>query len=128
MVTTTETFVMIQGACKEEAMSLVMVFIWHKKFKDGCEDVEDNDRAWRPSTSRTDENLVIVRELLNSDRYFSVRLKDRVCVRPDIKDDWVLHHDNALSHMSLAAGKVLIQFNIATLPQSPYSPDLAPRD
>ena len=72
--TATETFGMIQEAYKEEAMSRAMVFMWHKRFKDGCKNVEDDDRAERPSTSRNNENLVKVCELLNTDRRLSVKL------------------------------------------------------
>ncbi|XP_029162602.1 protein GVQW3-like [Nylanderia fulva] len=56
--TATETFGMIQEAYKKEAMSRAMVFMWHKRLKDGREDVDDDDRAGRLSTSRTHENLV----------------------------------------------------------------------
>ena len=72
--TATQTFGMIQETYKEEAMSRAMVFMWHKRFKEGRKDFEDDDRAGRPSTSRTDENVVKVRELLNNDRRLSVRL------------------------------------------------------
>ena len=72
--TATETFNMIQLAHKEVAMSRAMVFMWHKRFKDGREDVGDDERSGRPSTSRNDENLAKVRQVLNSDRRLSVRL------------------------------------------------------
>ncbi|CAL1678823.1 unnamed protein product [Lasius platythorax] len=36
---------------------------WHKKFKEGREDVEDEQRAGRPSTSRNEENVAKVKEL-----------------------------------------------------------------
>jgi len=45
---------------------------WHKAFKDGREEVADEARSGRPSTSRNDENVQRVRNLLNSDRRFSV--------------------------------------------------------
>lgn len=264
-----ETLQLLQQAYKEDAMSRAMVFMWHKRFKDGREDVEDDDRAGRPSTSRNEENLAKVREVLNSDRRLSIRLiadrvnlnygtvfqmvsedlmmrkvcaklvpkvltddqkqrrmavaqemlellrakpnfldkvvtgdetwvfeydpeskrqssewhtanspkpkkarmsksrvksmlitffdakgvifkefvpdgqtvngqyyadvirrlKDRVHrVRPEKKDDWVLHHDNAPVHTCLAVAQILARNNVATLPQPPYSPDLAPSD
>jgi len=50
------------------------VFKWHKLFKDGRESVEDESRAGRPLTSRTDNNVQRVREVLNSDRRLSVRM------------------------------------------------------
>ena len=56
------------------------------------------------------------------------RLKKRVArVRPEIANTWVLHH-NAPSHASLLVRKFLAKQTVATLPQPPYSPDLAPPD
>ncbi|XP_046396633.1 histone-lysine N-methyltransferase SETMAR-like [Ischnura elegans] len=264
-----ETFQMLQQAYKEDAMSRAMVFVCNKRFKEGREDVEDDDRSGRPSTSRNDDNLAKVREVLNSDRRLSIRLiadrvnlnygtvfqmvtedlamrkicaklvpkvltddqkqrrmavaqemlerlqaepnfldkvvtgdetwvfeydpetkrqssewhttqspkpkkarmtksrvksmliaffdakgmihkefvpagqtvngqyyagvirrlKDRVHrVRPEKKNDWVLHHDNAPVHTCLTVTEVLARNNVATLPQPPYSPDVAPSD
>lgn len=260
---------MIREAYKDEAMSRTRVFEWHKKFKDGREDVEDEQRAGRSTATRTDENVAKVRELLNSDRRLSIRLiaqevhlakstvhsivtddlqmrkmcaklvpkvlsdeqkehrvticrellerletdpnlLDRVItgdetwifeydpetkrqsaewhtsasprpkkarmskskvksmlivffdaqgvvhkefvptgqtvngkfyaevlerlrirvrrVRREIADTWMLHHDNAPSHTSLIVRETLAKHNVATLPQPPYSPDLAPPD
>ena len=54
-------------------------------------------------------------------------LKKRVaCVRPEITNTWVLHHDNAPSHASLLVREFLAKQTVAMLPQPPYSPDLAP--
>lgn len=39
-----------------------------------AERVEDEPRAGRPSTSRTDDNVECVRVVLNSDRHLSVRM------------------------------------------------------
>lgn len=47
---------------------------WHKSFRKGREDVTDEARSGHPSTSRTDEHLTRVRELLNTDRRMSVRM------------------------------------------------------
>ncbi|KFM73985.1 hypothetical protein X975_07966, partial [Stegodyphus mimosarum] len=70
--TTTETLGMIQEAFKEEAMFCAMVFMWHKRFKDGRGNVED-DCSGRPSSSRTDQNVERVRELLNNNCRLSTR-------------------------------------------------------
>ena len=54
------------------------------------------------------------------------RLKTRVArVRPEIANTWVLHYDNALSHASLLVREFLAKQTVVTLPQPPYSPDLA---
>jgi hypothetical protein len=57
------------------------------------------------------------------------RLRQRVmCVRRDIASSWILHHDNAPSHTSLAVRELLAEKQIVVLPHPPYSPDLAPCD
>nr|XP_012143528.1 PREDICTED: putative uncharacterized protein FLJ37770 [Megachile rotundata] len=265
----TETFNMIHQAYKDDSMSRTSVFEWHKNFKDGREDDEDEQRVERPSSSRSDTNVDKVREILNSDRRLSIRLiaqelnltkstihsivtedlqmrkvcaklvpkvlteeqkerrvtisrelleclerdsnlLDRVItgdetwifeydpeskmqsaewhtsgsprpkkarmsksriksmlivffdakgvihkefvpagqtvngqfyaevlerlrlkvrrVRREIANSWMLHHDNAPSHTSLIVRQILTKHNITTLPQPPYSPDMAPSD
>jgi transposase len=47
-------------------------------------------------------------------------------VRRDIASSWILHHDNAPSHTSLAVREFLAEKQIAVLPHPPYSPDSAP--
>jgi hypothetical protein len=39
-----------------DAMKNSSVFEWHKRFKEGREDVKDNERTRRPKTHRIDEN------------------------------------------------------------------------
>lgn len=52
-------------------MSRTRVFEWHRQLKDGR---EDEQRAGCPTSTRTDENVANVRELLNPDHRLSVRL------------------------------------------------------
>jgi hypothetical protein len=70
----TETNDMIKLAYKDEAMSRTRVFEWYSQFKNGREEVEDEQRAGRPSTSKTEDNVTKIRDLLNTDRRLSVRL------------------------------------------------------
>ena len=57
------------------------------------------------------------------------RLRKRVArVRPDIKDTWMLHHDNAPCHTALSVTEFLARKSIPVVPQPPYSPDLSPCD
>jgi len=37
-----------------------MVFKWHKAFKEGRENVEDDPRSGRPTSSTNDENVEVV--------------------------------------------------------------------
>ncbi|GFS74504.1 putative transposase [Trichonephila clavipes] len=51
-----------------------------------------------------------------------------MCVRPYIKNTWVLHHDNALCHTAISVNRFLASENIPVAPQPPYSPGLSPCD
>jgi len=55
-------------------MSRTRLFEWQRRFKDGKEEVEDDHRSGRPSTSITEENVQRVREKVRSDRYLTVRM------------------------------------------------------
>ncbi|UYV70425.1 hypothetical protein LAZ67_7002954 [Cordylochernes scorpioides] len=46
---------------------------WHKAFKEGREEVADEPRSGRPTTSRTDENVDRVLEVLRTDRRLSIQ-------------------------------------------------------
>lgn len=58
------------------------------------------------------------------------RLRARVFrARPELAEHgWVLHHDNAPAHSSYAVREFMTRKGVPTLPQPPYSPDLAPCD
>ena len=58
----------------DDTMSRTRLFEWHRRFKEGREEVEDNPRSGRPSTSRTDKNVERVRQKLRSDRRPTVRM------------------------------------------------------
>ncbi|KAG5314820.1 MOS1T transposase, partial [Acromyrmex insinuator] len=147
----TETFQMLQEAFKDDCISRSQSGKWHKTFKEGREEVADEPRSGRPTTARTDENVNRVCEVLRSDRRLSIqsqqfvpqgetvnsvfylevlkRLKRRVArVRADIKDAIKHHHDNAPSHTAFIVANYLARSNTPVVPQSPYSPDLAPCD
>ena len=64
----TETYEKLKMAYGEHAVSRTRVFRWHKTFLDSRESVEDEPRSGRPCTSKTDENVTKVRDLVRSDR------------------------------------------------------------
>ncbi|GFT47338.1 mariner Mos1 transposase [Trichonephila clavipes] len=76
-----------------ECLSHARVFQWFKRFKDGRQDVEDDSRPGRPSTSKTEENVEKVASLIRSDRRLSIRAIaetvniDKECVRQILHDN-----------------------------------------
>jgi transposase len=69
----TETFEMLKIAFGEEAMCTTQTNEWWKRFKEGRTSVDDDPRSGRPSTSKTDDNVAKVREVLRSNRRLTVR-------------------------------------------------------
>ena len=72
--TPTEALGLLQQVYGNGAMSKCWVFEWHKKFKEGREDVEDDPRSGRQSTSKSEENVERMRQKVRSDRRSTVRM------------------------------------------------------
>ena len=64
----TVTYEKSQRAYGEHSLSRAQVFRWHKFFSEGREEVEDETRAGKLSTSKTDDSVERVRSLVRSDR------------------------------------------------------------
>ena len=56
----------------DNTMSLTCVSEWHKRFKEGCEEVEDDARSGSPSTSGTEVNVEWVKQVVHGDRRLTV--------------------------------------------------------
>jgi len=63
-----EAIVMLETAYKKAAMGKTQVYEWFSRFRDGELSLADQPRSGRPSTSRTDENIARIRELILEDR------------------------------------------------------------
>jgi len=141
----TETFASLTEAYGDATLSRTMVFKWHKAFKEGRENVEDDPCSGRPNSSTNDQKVEVVWAVMVKDRWLSVRMiaeetvnhafyKDvlerpqkRVQrVRRDTTDVWVLHHGKAPGHTALSIWELLPKNNIPVLSHPPYSPDLVP--
>ena len=70
----TETFASLTEAYGDATLSRTMVFKWHKAFKEGQENVEDDPRSGRPISSTNDQNVEVVRAVMAKDRRLSVRM------------------------------------------------------
>ena len=72
--TPSECFALLQQVYKEETISRARAFEWHKRFREGREECEDDQRSGRPVTSRTDSNIDRVKQLVRADRRLSVKM------------------------------------------------------
>ena len=57
----------------DSAMKKTVVYRWVKRFSDGRESITDEEKSGRPATSRTEENIAIVRQIVRENRRFTVR-------------------------------------------------------
>jgi hypothetical protein len=57
-----------------EAVKKSSAFEWYKRFKEGRENVENDEKSGRSRSRRTDENVGKVRNLMLSDRRLSIRV------------------------------------------------------
>ena len=71
--TALETYELLKTAFGDKCLCRSNVFIWFNRFKNGRESVEDDSSPRRPSTSKTDENIVKVRDVVRSDRRLTIR-------------------------------------------------------
>jgi len=69
-----ESFNKLKQAYGEHALSRSQVFKWYKAFSEGRESIKVELRSVRPSTSKSDNNVEIVRALLRSDCRLTVRM------------------------------------------------------
>ena len=64
----TETFASLTEAYGDATLSRTMVFKWHKAFKAGLENAEDDPRSGTPISSTNDQNVEVVRAVMAKDR------------------------------------------------------------
>lgn len=101
---------MLTVAFGESTMSRTQVQLWYNRFKEGREDVNDDARPGRPSTSTTDENIGVVHHeflpqgrTVNKEYYLEVMRRLREAIRQKRtelwkKQSWILHQ---LTHRCL---------------------------
>ena len=64
----TETFASLTEDYGDVTLSRTIDFKWHKAFKEGRENFEDNPRSERPISSSNDQNVEVVRAVMAKDR------------------------------------------------------------
>jgi transposase len=105
--TPTETYEILQSVYDDEALShsSVLVFEWFKRFKDGREDLQDDPRSGRPSTSQNSDTIVNVREMVTRDLEMmsdELNIKSSPKIYGRKKSDQSLSH--TVSQMSRSSG------------------------
>ena len=122
---------MLQTTFGPSCVNRASVFEWHKRFKESRESVRDYERCGRSKEINKPQLIgqrVRVRvsyvEVL---REFRKRFRQK---RPALfkLGQWHFHQDNASVHNPILVADYLTKMGIKTLPQPPYSPDLAPCD
>ncbi|XP_029160318.1 protein GVQW3-like [Nylanderia fulva] len=68
-----KTLEMLTVAYGESTLSKKNVYKWYKLFQEGLENVNDEPRSGRPSTSKTDENVQEVKEIVLKNRRITIR-------------------------------------------------------
>ena len=63
-ITCVMTFEMLTVAFGKSTMSRTQVQLWYNRFKEGREDVNDDVRLGRPSTSIADENIKAMKKMI----------------------------------------------------------------
>jgi hypothetical protein len=63
---------MLREAFGEHSLSRAADFQWHSRFKASWVSVEDDQRSWRPSTSKRTENVEKIRELIHKDSHQTI--------------------------------------------------------
>ena len=64
----TETLILVQKACGNEALNQSKLFRWYSRFRDGRELVEEYERDGRPKSNRTKVNIAAVADFGKNDR------------------------------------------------------------
>ncbi|KAL4098417.1 hypothetical protein QTP88_023036 [Uroleucon formosanum] len=70
----TESFNLLTEVYGDSVLSRPRVFEWHKRFREGREEVEDNQRVVRPCSSKTNDNISKINEIVRKDRRLSIRM------------------------------------------------------
>ena len=62
---------MLAQVYKDNGMKKTAVYRWVKRFSEVRESVTDEERSGRPATSRTEENIVNIRQIVGENRWLS---------------------------------------------------------
>ena len=90
--TTTECFKLLKEVYGEDVMLRTQIFEWYKHFEKGCKELEDDLKKGQPPTTRTDENITRVKQLVQSDHRLTVQMiSDELSLNRESMQTILLH-------------------------------------
>jgi len=69
----TETYDLLKKVYGDDCLYRTQAFEWFKRFKEGREEIGDDQRPGRPRTPKTDANIEKVGEIVRQNRRLSIR-------------------------------------------------------
>ena len=124
----TETYGRLQTAFRPSCINQASVFEWYKRFKEGRESVRDDERVGGVRKS-IDQSWLARRLGLGLLCWGFKGVQEEILSEEASTlqiGSVVFHQDNASVHNSIFVTDYLTKMGIKTVPQPPYSPDLAP--
>ena len=87
-----KNFKLLKKVYGEDVMTRTQIFRCHKRFEKGREEMEDYLKTGRPSTTRTDENITRVKQLVRSDYRLTVgMISDELSLSRELVRTILLH-------------------------------------
>ena len=127
----TETNGMFQTSFEPSCMKPASVFEWHKRFKEGRESLKDEERCGRSKEVKTPELIGQIKNIMDKDRRVSIETINaqfvgtvRTIIREELKMQKICVA--FIPRMLILVTDYSTKMGMKTVPQPPYSPDLAP--
>ena len=73
--TPTECYKLLKEVYGEDSLSRARVFGWHKRFSEGRESTDDDQRPGCPVSVSTPQKVTQINEMVRKDRRMSIRMK-----------------------------------------------------
>jgi transposase len=64
---------MLVQVYRDNAIKKTAVYMWVRRFSEGRESVTDKEKSGQKATSRTEENIAKVRQIVRENRWMTVR-------------------------------------------------------
>lgn len=128
----------LSETCSDGVMDVKNVRSWVRQFKEGRTSCENKPKEPRPRTSRSEDMIARVEQMVMEDRRLTGETYEDVLrtkflpalleKRPKKAAAVLFHQDNAPPHRAARVHQFFDDNNIEVVPHAPYSPDLAPSD